>query len=610
MMKIKFTIISFLLILFGNTVLHAQEQSYIDSLVKVLKSTPDDTSKLIILSDLSDNAADGEWQKYNEQLGILSQKLRKSSQADIVHCATVYYGTYLNNKGFESAEQADYVKTFEYYSACEKIYREINNLTGLALIYSSTGAVYDRIGETDMALRSYEKALAMQINSTNHKDLTATLNNIAVIYSKKNNVEKQYEYYHRAYLIARKHNLKNQITTIVTKGLGDVFYKRKDFINAIKYFEEGIELAQEIGNKKGYVVNLIGLAKIEFDQGKIKEALEHASIAMQVANEVDMPVNISESANLLGLIYQRKGNYRKALEYFEIEKVAVERVKKIENQKSAIRHQYQSEFDRKEFTAKAEQEKKDAISIKELQRQKLLRNTFVGGFAIVLLFAAVFFRQRNKINKAKKRSDELLLNILPSEVAEELKLKGEVDAQQFDEVSVLFTDFVNFTGISESLSPKDLVAEIHQYFKAFDAIAEKHGLEKIKTIGDAYLAVCGVPNPTIEHAERTILAALDIIEFTKERKKNGGLFEIRVGVHSGPLVAGVVGVKKFAYDIWGDTVNTAARMEQNSEAGRINISQKTFDLIGQKFECKYRGELTAKNKGQLKMYFVEQLNGK
>lgn len=205
----------------------------------------------------------------------------------------------------------------------------------------------------------------------------------------------------------------------------------------------------------------------------------------------------------------------------------------------------------------------------------------------------------------KKKSDDLLLNILPAEIAEELKNKGETAARHFDMVSVLFTDFVNFTGISSSLSPTELVKEIDICFKAFDGIIEKNGLEKIKTIGDAYLAVCGMPETDKNHAIKVVNAAIDIKNFVAERKKNGGKFEIRLGIHSGPLVAGIVGVKKFAYDIWGDTVNLASRMESNSESGKINISESTYQLIKDQFNFTPRGKIEVKNKGMIEMYYVD-----
>ena len=195
-----------------------------------------------------------------------------------------------------------------------------------------------------------------------------------------------------------------------------------------------------------------------------------------------------------------------------------------------------------------------------------------------------------------------MLNILPAEVAEELKSKGSAEARSYDNVSVLFTDFVNFSGISENMTAQELVSEIDYCFKAFDLIIERNGLEKIKTIGDAYLAVCGLPNEHSDHAQRVVKAALEIRDFIASQQKN---FHIRIGIHSGPVVAGIVGVKNYAYDIWGDTVNTANRMESSAEAGHVNISGNTYELVRADFSCIYRGKISAKNKGELDMYYAE-----
>jgi class 3 adenylate cyclase len=270
----------------------------------------------------------------------------------------------------------------------------------------------------------------------------------------------------------------------------------------------------------------------------------------------------------------------------------------------------QYEFDKKEASAKAEQEKKDAMARAELQRQKLMRNGFMGGFMVVMLFAGIFFSQRNKIKKGKKLSDELLLNILPAEVAEELKAKGSADAKLIDEVTVLFSDFKEFTQLSETQTPRDLVAEINECFSAFDLIMQKHGVEKIKTVGDAYLAAGGLPTPNTTHAADVLNAALEMQAFMRERKQKreaegSFFFEARIGVHTGPVVAGIVGVKKFAYDIWGDTVNTAQRMESTSDAGRVNISGNTYEIVKGQFNCTYRGKVETKGKGEVDMYFVE-----
>ena len=165
---------------------------------------------------------------------------------------------------------------------------------------------------------------------------------------------------------------------------------------------------------------------------------------------------------------------------------------------------------------------------------------------------------------------------------------------------------MNFTDAGERMSPQGLVDELHACFKAFDEITGKYNIEKIKTVGDAYLAVAGLPTADTGHAENAVRAAIEINQYMQSRHARIGerTFAMRIGIHSGSVVAGIVGVKKFAYDIWGDTVNTAARMEQNSETGKINLSQTTYELVKDKFSCEYRGEIEAKGKGRLKMYYV------
>ena len=217
------------------------------------------------------------------------------------------------------------------------------------------------------------------------------------------------------------------------------------------------------------------------------------------------------------------------------------------------------------------------------------------------------FRLRNiELEDEKNKSRNLLLNILPEETADELMNSGKATSRRYDAATVLFADFVGFTAKSEKLSPEDLINRIDIYFTAFDKIAEKYNIEKIKTIGDAYMAVGGVPVANQTHITDAVQAAMEMLKFVEEEKTRDPVaFDLRIGIHTGSLVAGVVGRHKFQYDIWGDTVNVAARMEQNSEAGRINISGAVYDHVREKFKCTSRGEIEAKNKGKISMYFLE-----
>jgi class 3 adenylate cyclase len=211
----------------------------------------------------------------------------------------------------------------------------------------------------------------------------------------------------------------------------------------------------------------------------------------------------------------------------------------------------------------------------------------------------------------KSKSDDLLLNILPLETANELKAQGFAKPKQFDQVTVLFTDFKNFTSISEKLSAHELVEEINFCYSNFDRIITKYGIEKIKTIGDSYMCVGGLEISDKEVVVNTVNAALEIRDFMNEesirrKEKNEFYFDIRIGLHTGPVIAGIVGIKKFAYDIWGNTVNIASRMESASEPGKINVSGETYEIIKSEFSCEYRGKVMAKNKGDIDMYFVER----
>jgi adenylate cyclase len=232
---------------------------------------------------------------------------------------------------------------------------------------------------------------------------------------------------------------------------------------------------------------------------------------------------------------------------------------------------------------------------------------FVAVSSLIFMMFYYFVRQKQYF---QERNEELLLNILPREIATELKETGVVRARDFENVTVLFTDFKDFTFITEKMSAQELVNEIHYGYSAFDQIISAHGLEKIKTIGDSYMCVAGIPVESDTHAIDAVMAAMEICAFVERENqirqtKGQSWFTVRIGLHSGPVVAGIVGLKKFAYDIWGDTVNIASRLESSGEEGKINISGSTYALVKDRFACHYRGKIEARNRGEFDMYFVE-----
>jgi len=278
---------------------------------------------------------------------------------------------------------------------------------------------------------------------------------------------------------------------------------------------------------------------------------------------------------------------------------------------------------------KAEAEKQQAIAKEqkaEAEAQKARNGQYliglIGGGIVLLLSVIAFvqkFNSNRKLNSKNKeielerqKSDTLLLNILPEETAQELKETGHAQPQSYDLVTVMFTDFKGFTQISEKLTPENLVKKLEYYFTEFDKICDKYDLEKIKTIGDAYMCAGGIPVSNTSNPKDAVLAGLEMQQFMKEWKEQQEklgepTFELRLGIHTGSVVAGVIGKNKFAYDIWGDAVNLAARMESSGKVGKVNISETTYNHVKDDFECEHRGKITAKNKGEIDMYFVESV---
>jgi adenylate cyclase len=218
-------------------------------------------------------------------------------------------------------------------------------------------------------------------------------------------------------------------------------------------------------------------------------------------------------------------------------------------------------------------------------------------------------RQHEILGQEQAKTEQLLLNILPQKIAQRLKAGEESIADAFPSVSVLFADMVGFTAMSRTMTASALVAVLGDLFSRFDLITEKHGLEKIKTIGDCYMLAGGVPEPSDDHAHAAVDAAVDMCKALEEmHEKTGGALRMRIGIHSGPIVAGVIGLRKFTYDLWGDTVNVASRMESTGAPGRIHVSAATADLIRQDFQLESRGFIEVKSLGQVETFFVNGRN--
>ncbi|MEZ4792838.1 MAG: adenylate/guanylate cyclase domain-containing protein [Gelidibacter sp.] len=318
---------------------------------------------------------------------------------------------------------------------------------------------------------------------------------------------------------------------------------------------------------------------------------------------------MSEANLKLSELYEKTGNTQEAFTYYKNHIIYRDKLNNLETVEKMAKLRTDSEIAQKQVQV-------DLLN----QQKKNQRIIFYATILVTLLTALLayglfkryrFIRKANiVIERERNRSDQLLLNILPEQTALELKNNGKVQAKKFESVTVLFTDFKDFSYFAEHLSPEALVESVDYYFTKFDAITEKYGLEKIKTIGDSYMCAAGLPFPTPDHAHKMVMAAIEIANLVNTVKiqnpDSRSHFDVRIGINTGPVVAGVVGSKKFAYDIWGDTVNIASRMESNSEPGRINISEFTYEHIKELVQCEFRGEIEVKNRGMLKMYFVNQ----
>lgn len=515
----------------------------------------------------------------------------------------------LGNIGVIQEMQGDHVSALENYNLCLKYMRELDNKSGVATVLNNIGIIYDLQQEYEKAKLNYQECLEIQQELGDKRSISGALNNLGGVYANQKNHEKAIEYYTKSldiqYEIGNNKGAANALSNI-----GVSYKELGDYVLAEEYFQKSLKLERELNNKKGLANTLNNMGNLYLSKGQAQKAIKYSSQALAYAQEIGAVVHVRDASKVLFNGYKLLNNNKKALEMYEIFILMRDSVLSEKNQEELIHQEYKIEYEKNALADSLEFSKQRAIQDlvvqkqnANLEKQRIGIIALVGGALLVILLAIAIFR-------GKKRSDNLLLNILPEETAAELKAKGSAEAKLIEQTTVLFTDFKDFTSISESLKPKELVENIHECFSAFDAIMEKHQVEKIKTIGDSYMAAGGLHASSFQ-AENVVLAALDILAFmgayTKEQAQKGkSSFDIRIGIHTGPVVAGIVGVKKFQYDIWGDTVNTASRMESAGVEGKINISLPTYQLLkdNPKFAFESRGKVVIKGKAAMEMYFV------
>jgi class 3 adenylate cyclase len=512
-----------------------------------------------------------------------------------------------NNIGLIYEDLGNFTEALKYHFASLKIKEEIGYTAGIAASYTNIGIIYKKQGNYTEALKNFKASLAIEeVQSWIADDYL----NIGNIYERQGDFREALANYAIDLKISQQINYAFGIGTSHL-GKGAAYLSLDQYPEAMENYRTALAVFQEMGNKEKIANAMMGLGETSLELKKYSEAWQFLSDARSIAKELGNKALLENNYELMTKLNIALGNWKDAYLHQQLHQLYRDSTLNEESTKKTVQIQMQYEFDKKEAATKAAQDKKDALTHEEAVQQRNIRNSTFAGLAGAFIFSVVLYRQRNKISKERKRSDELLLNILPTEVANELKEKGSADAKQFNEVTVMFTDFKGFTRISEKLTPVELVAEIDACFKAFDYIISRHRIEKIKTIGDAYMCAGGLPVVNQTHADDVVKAALEIQHYMRqhiEQRKTEGKdpFEIRIGIHTGPVVAGIVGVKKFAYDIWGDTVNIASRMETTCEEGKVNISGATHALVKDRFRYTYRGKIEAKNKGEIEMYFVEE----
>ena len=587
--KAYFLLISFFYIFCHS--ISGQDQKVADSLAKIYKA---DTAKGIARMELLRKLAFNEARDLKLGLGYAEELIALSTeQGNFLYLHRGYFqkgnikrlmgdldeALAALIKSIEAARKANYAKgEGNGYGAMADIYAVSNNHPNARLYYTKAITSLRQAGDSI--------ALASAISNSGDEFLNNHIYDSALLCFRE--AEKIFA------------NVNYEIGKAYCQGnIGMVYANIGENELAEKNINEAITILQQSEDYYPICVYLISMSGIYQEKGESKAALNYATRSLELAQKYGLKEQISDANLKLSELYEKAGDKDRSLKYYKdyiVYRDSVNDIKSVQKMADL----------RTDYEVSQKQVEVDLLNQRSRNQKIINLSLFIIlGLATVILGTLYWYYRT--ISREKKRSENLLLNILPAETAKELKLNGKVDAIKFEEVTVLFTDFVEFTKIAEHVEPEQLVKSIDFYFKGFDEISTKYGLEKIKTVGDSYMCACGLPTINKTHARNVMQAAKEMIEFvTSELHAVDDLshFDVRIGIHTGPVVAGIVGIKKWQYDIWGDTVNIASRMESMSKPGRVNMSETTYLQIKDEFPCEYRGEIEVKNHGSMKMYFL------
>lgn len=575
----------------------AQDNKSLDSLELVYKQSQyGSQEELKLLNQLAINQFDTEKKlKYST---LLIEKAEAQNASEYLLQGHI-------EKGNAFRLKSDYSDALGYYFKASKLATKYQLTKRIPIIDIAIADVYSLLEKRELALRYYIKSITLLRKEKDSTNLASALLNAGDLYATTNALDKALSFTKEAQSIFLQLDSKTGLAYSLG-NLGMIYAKLKRDDIAQNYINKAIAILEQQHDYYPICVYLMIMSDIYLKKKDQEKAILYTIKSLELSKKYDLKKEIADSNFKLSLIFEKSKNYKQSLLHFKEYTIYSDSIQNIESVKRISEIQAKFEIDKKQLIVnKLNQEKKS---------QKII--TIISLIGVVLLFLLAFglYRRYKYVSKTnriieieKNRSNALLLNILPEATAVELKEKGKVVSRKFESVTVLFTDFVGFTNYSETLEPEQLVQQIDYYFSKFDDIMEKYDLEKIKTIGDSYMCASGLTTDTQNHAYKMMAAAVEIIQFVEQCSidpwPNQHWFQIRVGIHTGPVVAGVVGTRKFAYDIWGDTVNIASRMESNSIPGRINVSKDTYELLKNNYEFEYRGEIEVKNKGKMQMYF-------